>query len=758
MRVAFSSIIAIALTTTTAFAAPTVIDFEDLPVDQQIGRKYVAKGVIFDSGFIDTNAPSTPARTCPVPHSGQRVAHIFQPEFGAAPMTLEFTTGQAHVSFFGGGGGNLGVAKAYDASGNVIAQDGPKALTGSYAVATAFDLRVASPTIAKIDFVILNGNIFADTAMDDLLFEGGAPPPPVPMDTPVVVITAPPNGAQLDASSVTLTGTVSGNGLLPNASITVDHARLPWDQVPPDAYSITLAGTGNNLTFSQVIRLPLGALTVTVKASNLGGKDGTATINLVNLPSSIRGDGSLGPIRGSIDAGPSCRIAVFANGALATDGTQAFTITATMMPKWLQWVSARKATRADAYCPTENERPMRGSSQEPPPGPVRVQNFRGGRIFANLPDGSHYVPAVFAAAIDQLAGFDGEIGVGIPTSDPKTSPTAKTWLFQQFARLDQSSAFPTTLEIKGSPPKLWLERQGAFPTVLTNTSVPWVAWAPTIAVSRPCSGQEGPCDLTSAPKDTPLASPDDVCSNRTYPFGPPEWTAVTGNYDLTPVWGLVRLSKMSDGDWLGSHSYSDDWNIYLAPLPGSRNVLSTNNLVEMELEWEEYFSNYFFVKYTTPQAGDLMLAIGRWIVDCGHGPPLDKFTTEIHPPSLVAFMRTSGQSVTEAYIWVNGFYTGAPLDVDITPPPRPAPNAFLAATRPRDADAAVGLSVNYSSDDDDFAFVRAHFSAPTRLVSIDGLTGEMMWQSGREYMGRWTAFWQIQSQFPVGTTGPSWWP
>jgi hypothetical protein len=41
-------------------------------------------------------------------------------------------------------------------------------------------------------------------------------------------------------------------------------------------------------------------------------------------------------------------------------------------------------------------------------------------------------------------------------------------------------------------------------------------------------------------------------------------------------------AETSDGDFLGSHSYSDDWNIYLVPLRGFRKVLSINNLVEME--------------------------------------------------------------------------------------------------------------------------------------------------------------------------------
>src|SRR5258708_18789969 len=200
-------------------------------------------------------------------------------------------------------------------------------------------------------------------------------------------------------------GTVTGNGLLPNMFLGVDHQRLPRDLVPPDLWSVPLAGSGSNRTFSQTVRLPLGDVAINATEDNTGGKEGTAKLSLLNLPPTLRDPGgALGPLQGVLDASPGCRIAVYQSGAIATDGANVFTISQTILPKWNQWKSAGKASSPDAYCPTENERNMRGSSVEPAPGPTRVQNFRGGRIFANLPDGSHYLPAVFASAIDQLAG------------------------------------------------------------------------------------------------------------------------------------------------------------------------------------------------------------------------------------------------------------------------------------------------------------------------------------------------------------------
>src|SRR5262249_55600004 len=106
---------------TSNLVAATTIDFEDLPVNSTISKKYVSKGVEFSTAFIDIS---------PQPHSGTKMAHHLQGEFSSSPMTFQFLSEQSHVQFFGGSAQlntiQRGTARAYDAGGNVIAQDGPK--------------------------------------------------------------------------------------------------------------------------------------------------------------------------------------------------------------------------------------------------------------------------------------------------------------------------------------------------------------------------------------------------------------------------------------------------------------------------------------------------------------------------------------------------------------------------------------------------------------------------------------------------------
>jgi hypothetical protein len=163
-----------------------------------------------------------------------------------------------------------------------------------------------------------------------------------------------------------------------------------------------------------------------------------------------------------------------------------------------------------------------------------------------------------------------------------------------------------------------------------------------------------------------------------------------------------------------------------------------------------------------PQPGDLYFAAGRWIIDCGHAD----YASEIHPPFLSARIRTIGGPAnpqTEAAIWVNGYYRGdAPVELQLDPPPRPAPNAYMVVSRTRTQDAALGVDVIDSADpsftDPEFSsFVRARFSATQRPASI-GWAGLLPFRSGREYAGFWTIGWQPYAAYQVAALGPTWWP
>ena len=128
----------------------------------------------------------------------------------------------------------------------------------------------------------------------------------------------------------------------------------------------------------------------------------------------------------------------------------------------------------------------------------------------------------------------------------------------------------------------------------------------------------------------------------------------------------------------------------------------------MEMEWEVGTSNYgitdrFPTKFW-PWPGDRVWMLGRWVFDCGHYDtimdPTDgsldaiNFTTEIHPPTAVAFTRqepvifpgdNSPSVSSKTYIYMNGLggYYDSPVplaagdnyEFDVPLPPKPSPNA-----------------------------------------------------------------------------------
>jgi hypothetical protein len=231
-----------------------------------------------------------------------------------------------------------------------------------------------------------------------------------------------------------------------------------------------------------------------------------------------------------------------------------------------------------------------------------------------------------------------------------------------------------------------------------------------------------------------------------------EWQWLSGgDHGQTPLLGWVNSSKMSCNDNPLTHDYSidnnssrckitdvfpSDWQIQVRPLAPFGNM-TTVDQTYLEMEYEAYYGLYFFAGWGWPIAGDLIFTNGRWIMDCAHEP----YKAEIHPPYLWSSMstrkRTDGSLETVAEIWVNGYFPGDPVDVEIWPPPRPSPDAFLTVTRPVDAGAAYGVTVALTSS---YAGAKARFSAPHREVEVEG-SGKMNWATGRGYEGEWTVYW-----------------
>jgi hypothetical protein len=368
-------------------------------------------------------------------------------------------------------------------------------------------------------------------------------------------------------------------------------------------------------------------------------------------------------------------------------------------------------------CSLSDERAVTGA---------RAQDFAAGRIYSSA-GGAFVVPPVFTAAIDVLGG---ESGVGVPTSDPTSDsrPVFATWLFQRFVRSGVS--LPSTLEIRGDPPRLYAERQAGDGTLFEGLLRPSNA---TIVQSFGCTTTAGPCPV-AAPVDEPLfGGASALCNNKEFNWkrlvegtlgstlDPPEWVPIHGHYVQTPIWGVTFDVHLAHGDNPFSHRSHfepcptpalealvneticpSDWDLKIRPLPGFGSMVAVHrNAVQVEFERVDF--QHQLVGYGDPMPGDLVFASGRFVVDCGHGGDhLDSFKTEIHPPSVYTAVRSvthNGRPATEADVWVNRFFAGGnastdAVEFDIYPPPRPSPQATLGASTPGNQAGAVSVTFN----------------------------------------------------------------
>jgi hypothetical protein len=536
--------------------------------------------------------------------------------------------------------------------------------------------------------------------------------------------------------SLAIEGTVTGAAVLPTATLKVDYRKPPESTAPPFVTALALAGSGPTRNFSAVVDLRfLGPLAITVEAVNTGGRTGSGSVEITNLPTPIRerytasgGATALGEFFFGADDG-KCRAAVYQRGLVSLQADTTRLVTGPIFTKWLAMRDAINGSLLG--CPLTEERSSLSGA--------KAQDFRNGRIYSGLPNGTIFVPRVFSNAIDRLGG---EAATGLPIADPKNSLASNTWLFQQFIRPGQAG-LPSTLEIRGSPPTLLVERPGGDLATLNETGLRLSDSTATLWQQFSCSSNNGPCSAVSPPINRPpvnlLADPGGFCEGLVYPLTV-EWKAILGtDYAYTSVAGFVQRAFISDADNPIVHEYSNDWDMFVRPFQDYTNLLP-QGVTFLEMEHESYFSNYFFAQYDQVRPGDLIFAVGRWIVDCGH----NDYHTEIHPSFVIAYMRTeqyTGKPATAAYIWVNGFYPGDPVDVEIYPPPRPSPDASLVIIKPLDNLAARDVQVQTPSLPVDHAVVR--FSSSPRRVEVTD-SGEMMWQTGRGYGGKWYVFWSSQ--------------
>jgi hypothetical protein len=723
------------------------VTFEEIgQPPQTLTTEYSSLGVLFPrTAVLDVDQGArTPPRVV-------RAAQGIDAEFHGGPLVVAFTGLRRRVALFAGlAAGNdspiAGTLRGFNAAGQQVAVDGPKPVTPN-AFTTRFEISAANATIQRVE---LQFDGFFNEAIDNLESEGESPPPP-PTEAPIVEILSPADGAQLDLQNIMVSGTAQGEGLF-RTTLSLAFGLPPGSTAPPLRIPLQLTGAGGERTFEQSLTTTLGPHTITVEVENVAGSKGSDSVSFVNLTQAIvdrhlreGGDAAFGPLQYGSAAG-GCQFAVYQRAAIFADEGTTRVVRGDVFTKWSS-LRASGAPLSSLGCPTEEERSTPDNS--------RAQTFQNGRVYAGLATGTHHVPAVFVNAIDLLGG---EVATGVPMIDPtESSGVMQTWLFQRFTRPDQPQLLPSTLEIRGNPPVLYVERQGGDLSELFLEGGPLAApRVPTLWLQFPCSGLQGPCQVVPPASGPALQNAGtEFCDGTTYPFGPPEWAAVLGDHVATPLLGIVRNSNKAsqDNPWtheyhegLGS-SFASDWNVSVRPLHPFRDLLAENTFVEVE--FEAYFANVFFAKFGFPVRNDLYFTTGRWIIDCGHGDapqplPDDPYRSEIHPPFVAAHMNTQefgGRPATQANIWVNGYYTGEAVGVDIFPPPRPSPTAILNISKPVDAEAAVGVSVAASFPA--FTRVRVQFTAPQRQVQV-GDGGEMLWEAGRAYYGRWHVWWTEQ--------------
>ena len=802
--------------------AQTTLDFEDLASGTTVTNQYAARGVLLDRNYVETDAAA---------HSGTRVLREIIPGseiFVIVPLVIQFTSPQARVKLFAGSqfDSENGTLKAFDSSGNVVAADGPR-MVPQNTFTTSFEVNSPTPNIVRVEFQLENSSF---SSIDDLEFQGD-PAPPLPTDPPVVQLTQPLDGINVDIpgdlSRLDIAGNVSGDGLPQNVTVTVGYKRPPESaNLPPLNLTLELTGTGTTRQFSLaggLASVPLGPVVITATAENIAALKGSATSTITNFPQAIRdrfivegGSAVFGDFQyGVIGA---CAIAVYEHGAISARNGGAIVIRGDIFAKWL---SLRGPFNETGWfgCPTNEEGDTLGARSQP---------FERGRIYAKLPTiappTAYYVPQVFVEAIDKRGG---DAGIGLPLSDPSDSIGAmQTWLFQQFARPgDTDSLAPSTMEIRGTPPTLWMEREAGpwlqGDGILSDTFVRsdrdkalQKSYA-TLWESFACQDNLGPCPVSDEPAfpppipaDNPPDFKNQFCSGTTY-FpglpGPPEWKAIRGQYDATPVFGVVNEAHMADIDnglthrthnascpgdseelglvfgfltggivgaegWanIGSLVCASDFEFFVRPLgpmidtlPQLPSLFGQKNKNVIKTEYEEAYAAEAHNFLGTPGVGDLLHMTGRWIVDCGHDP----YKTELHPIFSFARAKTvftetnpftgledplfGGKPATRIAIWINGWYPGGDnnaIEYDIFPPPRPSPNAVLHVVKPVDSAsggylAAEDVNLDYQIGPPGSA-TKVHLRfTASRRENAVTEDGEMLFQAGRQYWGIWYLYW-----------------
>jgi hypothetical protein len=798
-----------------ATSSATIIDFEDVAAGTMLSTEYAARGVLFlNGGHVREELTGA--------HSGTHVLRSARPttEFDLEPLRVSFTSPQARVKFYVGQDwdGEQAIVRAFDGAGNQVAQDGPRPVAPGFT--TPFEVHTSTATITSftLDVVSETGG---RKLLDDLEIDG-QPPLPLPTTPPRVYLTAPVHLSQLDSRTVQVQGTTTGEQIV-SATVTITRNLPGGSNLPPTIeVPLTLTSTGpNRYSFAREVELGTGEMRIYANVKNTAGLVGSSGALVVNLPQAIRdrmaaegGTAVLGALRwGNSEMGDAdCKYEVFNRAALASlRGGPVYMVKGTMFQLWISY-KAGSSAYPRLGCPLGEETVVRTSDTGAAEG--WAQDFQGGRLYFSSATHGHVVSRRFAGYLDRLAEISGrsvDEVVGLPIEDARSDADpfhGDTFELQRFRR--KGVPVDTTLELRGNPVRLWVERQGGDGSAflydqhidvhtatqvqsylcLTDGGLP--SDTPDPNVPQPCTVHIDP-----PPTEVPYPFADSICDGK---FGAgdvlddylhnspnPEWAAIGDQYRQTPYMGIVTSVEDSDHDLPWTHEHMgepcdwhedtikwalifgqleialplitevvakalagedfcpSDFNIHVRPLPGYVHIVSPDENLHprsnMEIEIERAFMDTP-PDWMKPVAGDLVFLAGRWIVDCGHDHP---FHTEIHPPSVLARIRQlnisenpARRASIQANIWVNAFYSGQPVDLDVYPLPRPSPTAVLYAITPTGA----GRNVTVSSEILENNRVHVHIEGPTHHGGVTDL-GEMKWDDdgGPAFVGQWELYW-----------------
>ena len=493
--------------------AQTTINFDDQPSGTPINTQY--PGVTFD-GSGGTGAHTANDLVMPKSAPNALVVTPFNDPAGGRPMTIKFTQPQKAVSVWACFVEPAASPPVTTLGASLLAFDqNQQPVPGAAQSQTVnagncnTQLSVSSPTavISSVEITMGQGIL---VVIDDLTFSGGATGT---TGGPSVNITSPTDGQIVDLTnngSLAVTGTVSGQNLGQNVSVTLTAKSAAPSQTPFAANTtLPLDSTGAFSSPTAFTNVPIGIYTLTVTATNTAGP-GAQSVTVNNVPSVLGMDPSQFEYSQLANSG-ECQFVAFNDptGERATAffpaTQQLISVDREVLGKW-QSVSSVPILHGDGTlgCPLTGEVDQvfpaalvgtNANMQE-----YKVVPFERGTIYRVNKGTQNVVPLtytarVFSDAINQLSKYSSTGGggstpllapdpggineVGIPVADPTMDLSDDpTFLFQQFARpwyivrdsqgnpkqnpgtLTVTAGIPNTLEIRGLAPTLYVERVG----------------------------------------------------------------------------------------------------------------------------------------------------------------------------------------------------------------------------------------------------------------------------------------------------------